>query len=159
MHGTYNLVHIQEGDEWKISFRTRYGHFEYVVMLIGLTNAPTVFQHMMNDVFHEYLDDFVVFYIDDILVFSNNMANHERHICFILEKLQEVGIYAKLEKCGFHQYEVVFLDFFFFKMVFTWTLVRFKPLWFGATLAFVRDVQCFLGLPNFISDLLHTIPR
>jgi hypothetical protein len=68
-------------------FRTRYDHFEYVVMCFGLTNAPIVFQHMMNDVFREYLDDFVVFCIDDILIFSKNMANHERHVCLALEKL------------------------------------------------------------------------
>jgi hypothetical protein len=60
LHGTYNLVHIREGDEWKMVFRTCYDHFEYVVMAFGLTNALAVFQHMMNDVFHEYLDDFVV---------------------------------------------------------------------------------------------------
>ncbi len=57
---------------------------------------------MMNDVFHEYLDDFVVCYIDDILIFSNNMADHERDVCFVLEKLRKIGLYAKLEKCEFH---------------------------------------------------------
>jgi len=46
-----------------------YDHFEYVVMPFGLPNEPIVFQHMMNDVFHEYLDDFVVHYIDDIPIF------------------------------------------------------------------------------------------
>jgi len=56
----------------------------------------------MNDVFHEYLDDFVVCYIDDILIFSNNMADHERDVCFVLEKLRKIGLYAKLEKCEFH---------------------------------------------------------
>jgi len=80
LRGTYNLVCIQEGDEWKMVFKTHYGHFEYVVMPFGLTNALAVFQHMMNDVFCEYLDDFVVRYIDDILIFSKNMANHEHHV-------------------------------------------------------------------------------
>ncbi len=55
LHGTYNLVHIREGDEWKMTFRTHYNHFEYVVMMpFVITNAPNVLQHMMNDVFHEY---------------------------------------------------------------------------------------------------------
>ncbi len=80
LHGAYNLVCIQEGDEWKMVFKTHYGHFEYVVMPFGLTNALVVFQHMMNDVFCEYLDDFVVCYIDDILIFSKNMAAHEHHV-------------------------------------------------------------------------------
>jgi hypothetical protein len=77
LHRAYNLVCIQEGDEWKMVFRTCYDHFEYVVMPFGLTSAPIVFQHMMNDVFHEYLNDFVVYYINDILIFSKNMVDHE----------------------------------------------------------------------------------
>jgi len=86
LHGTYNLVHIKEGDEWKMIVRNHYGHFEYVVMPCGLTNAPIVFQHMINDVFCEYLDDFVVYYIDDIFIFSKNMADHEHHVHLVLEK-------------------------------------------------------------------------
>jgi hypothetical protein len=64
LRGTYNLLRIRPGDEWKIAFRTRYGHFEYMVMPFGLTNAPAVFQHLMNDIFREYMDEFVVVYLD-----------------------------------------------------------------------------------------------
>jgi hypothetical protein len=78
-------VRIQEGDEWKTTFRIHYGHFEYVIMPFGLTSAPVVFQHMMNDVLCEYLDDFVVCYIDDIFIFFKNMVDHECYVCFILE--------------------------------------------------------------------------
>ncbi len=84
-------------------------------MPFGFTNALTIFQHMMNYVFHEYLDDFVVYYINDILIFSKNMANHERHVCLVLEKFQEVGLYAKLEKCGFHQSKVEFLGYIIYR--------------------------------------------
>jgi hypothetical protein len=73
----YNLVHIQKGDKWKMTFKTCYSHFKYVVMPFGLklTNAPIVFQHLRNDVFHEYLDDFVVCYTNDIIIFSKNMGS------------------------------------------------------------------------------------
>ncbi len=63
-------------------------------MPFGLNNAHVVF--------HEYLDDFVIFYINDILIFSKNMANHERHVCFVLEKFRKIGFHAKLESCEFH---------------------------------------------------------
>jgi hypothetical protein len=43
LHGTYNLMRIQEGDEWKMAFRTHSGHLEYVVMSFCLTNAPIFF--------------------------------------------------------------------------------------------------------------------
>jgi len=98
LQGTYNLVRIREGDEWKMAFIIHYGHFEYVVMLFNLTNVLVIFQHLMNDVFHEYLDDFVVCYINDIFIFSKNKEDYEHHVGLVLEKLWEVGFYAKLEK-------------------------------------------------------------
>ncbi len=68
----------------------------------------------MNDVFCDHLDDFVVCYIDDIFIFLENMEDHEHHVCFILEKLWEVGLHAKLEKCEFHQSKVEFLGYIIF---------------------------------------------
>jgi hypothetical protein len=47
----YNLVRTKRDDEWKTTFRTRYGHFEYNVMPFGLTNTPAIFQYLMNDIF------------------------------------------------------------------------------------------------------------
>jgi len=102
LFGAYNLVHIREGDEWRITFCTLYGHFEYVVMPFGFTNAPTIFQHLMNDDFREYLDDFMVYYIDDIFICSKNFEEHEQHVWFVLDKFKEAKLYAKLEKCEFH---------------------------------------------------------
>jgi hypothetical protein len=87
LRGVYNLVRMREGDEWKTTFRTRYGHFEYSVMLFGLTNAPAVFQHMMNYIFREYLDHFVVIYLDGILIYSKNEEEYEHHVRLVLEKL------------------------------------------------------------------------
>jgi len=112
--GAYNLVCIREGNKWNATFKTHYNHFEYVVIPFGLTNAPVVFQHLRKDVFHEYLNDFFVCYINDILIFSKNMEDHKHHVCLVLEKLWEVGLYTKLEKCEFHQSKVKFLDYVIF---------------------------------------------
>ncbi len=65
----------------------------------------------MKDVFREYLDDFVVCYKDDILIFSKNMEDHECHVRLVLEKIQEVELYAKLEKCEFHQSKMELLGY------------------------------------------------
>ncbi len=109
--GEYNLVRIWKGDEWKRTFRTHYGHFEYVLMPFSLITTFVIFQHLMNDVFREYLDDFVVCYINGIFIFSKNMANHKCHVHLILEKLWEVELYAKFEKWEFHQFKVEFLGY------------------------------------------------
>ena len=105
------MVRIKAGAEWKTAFRTRYGHFEYNVMPFGLTNALAIFQHLMNDVFREFLDHFVVVYLDNILVFSKNEKDHKNHVQLVLEKVHSARLYAKLEKCLFHQPQVEFLGY------------------------------------------------
>ena len=66
---------------------------------------------MMNDIFQEYLDYFVVIYLNDIFIYSKNEEEHKYHVRLILEKLRERGLYAKQDKCLFHQSMVEFLDY------------------------------------------------
>jgi hypothetical protein len=111
LRGAYNLVRVREGDEWKTSFRTRYGQFEYLVMPFGLTNAPAVFQRLMNDVFRELLDDFVVIYLDDLLIFSRSHEEHVKHVRKVLQILLNNDLYCKFSKCEFHRDSVAFLGY------------------------------------------------
>ena len=43
LRGAYNVVRVRPRDEWKTTFHNRYGHFKYIAMPIGLTNARAVF--------------------------------------------------------------------------------------------------------------------
>ena len=56
----YHQLRIKEEDVSKSAFRTRYGHYEFLVMSFGVTNAPAAFMELMNRVFHEYLDEFII---------------------------------------------------------------------------------------------------
>ena len=93
----------------KTAFRTRYGHYEFLVMPFRLTNASTTFMNLMNRVFQPYVDQFVAVFIDDILVYSKDAQEHEQHLKIVLQTLREKKLYAKLSKCGFWLKEVSFL--------------------------------------------------
>ena len=78
-------MRVREADVPKIAFRTRYGHYEFLVTPFGLTNAPAVFMALMNKIFAEYLDKFTVVFIDDILVYSKTKEEHEEHLRIALQ--------------------------------------------------------------------------
>ena len=84
----YHQLKISKEDIPKTTFRTRYGHFEFLVMPFGLTNAPAVFMALMNKVFQPFLDKFIIVFIDDILVYSKNKSEHEEHLKTALRTLR-----------------------------------------------------------------------
>ena len=109
LRSRYHQIKIKEMDILKTAFRTRYGHYEFLVMPFRLTNAPATFMDLMNRVFHPYLDQFVIVFIDDILVYSKNVDEHARHLRIVLQTLRDRELYAKFFKCEFWLNEVVFL--------------------------------------------------
>ena len=105
----YHQIRVKSDDIQKTAFRSRYGHYEYVVMPFGVTNAPTMFMDYMNRIFRPFLDKFVVVFIDDILVYSRSHEEHTEHLRTILGILREKQLYAKLSKCEFWMTTVQFL--------------------------------------------------
>jgi hypothetical protein len=80
----YHQVRIKEEDISKTTFRTRYGHYEFVVVPFGLTNAPTVFMCLMNAIIRNYLDKFVVVFLDEIIIYSKSKEEHDHHLRLVL---------------------------------------------------------------------------
>ncbi|KAL0557021.1 hypothetical protein IC582_005539 [Cucumis melo] len=76
----YHQLRIKDSDIPKTTFCSRYGHYEFIIISFGLTNAPVVFIDQMNRMFKDFLDTFVIVFIDDILVYSKIEAEHEEHL-------------------------------------------------------------------------------
>jgi hypothetical protein len=109
-HSGYHQIKVAEQDAWKISFKTKHGLFEWLVMSFGLSNAMANFMCVMNDVFKPFLDDFVIVYLDDILIFSKTWDEHVRHVKQVLDTFQRENLYVKLSKCEFGKTALVYLS-------------------------------------------------
>jgi hypothetical protein len=105
----YHQVSIKDEDINKTTFRTRYVHYELIVVSSGLSNAPAGFMCLMNGVFKDYIDNFVIVSLDDILVYSKLEEEHEHHLRMVLQVLREHPLYAKLSKCSFSQEHIHYL--------------------------------------------------
>ncbi len=111
LRSAYNLVRIWEGDKWKTVLTTPACHYEYQIMLDGLSNSSSIIQGFMNEVFREFLHRFVIVYMDDILIYSRNLAKHRHYVMQVLEQLWKHQLYLKLKKCELNRPMVQFLGY------------------------------------------------
>ncbi len=149
LRSAYNLIRIREGDEWKTAFSTTTGHYEYLVMPFGLANSPSVFQSFINDVFRDMLNRWVVVYIDDILIYSTTLEEHIKQVRAVLRRLIDHQLYAKAEKCEFHQESVSFLGYVISSGGVAMDDKKIHSVVNWLQPSTLKELQRFLGFANF----------
>eukprot|EP00253_Pinus_taeda_P012189 PITA_12189 len=145
----YNQIRIKDEDIAKTTFRTRYGHYEFVVLPFGLTNAPATFMCLMNGIFHPYLDQFVLIFIDDILIYSRTIEEHHEHLRIVLQNLREHQLYAKFSKCDFFKAEIQYLGHVITKDGIAVDPEKIKAIMEWPVPKDVADVRSFMGLAGY----------
>ncbi|KAA0047044.1 hypothetical protein IC582_026000 [Cucumis melo] len=155
----YHQLRIKDGDVPKTAFRSRYGHYEFIVMSFGLTNAPAVFMDLMNRVFREFLDTFVIVFIDDILIYSKTEAEHEEHLRMVLQTLRDNKLYAKFSKCEFWLKQVSFLGHVVSKAGVSVDPAKIETVTGWTRPSTVSEVRSFLGLAGYYRRFVENFSR
>ncbi|KAL0558742.1 hypothetical protein IC582_003324 [Cucumis melo] len=155
----YHQLRIKDGDVPKTAFRSRYGHYEFIVMSFGLTNAPAVFMDLMNRVFREFLDTFVIVFIDDILIYSKTEAEHEEHLRIVLQTLRDNKLYAKFSKCEFWLKQVSFLGHVVSKAGVSVDPAKIEAVTGWTRPSTVSEVRSFLGLAGYYQRFVENFSR
>ena len=103
----------------------------------------------MNDIFSDLLDVHVIIYLDDILIYSDNPADHRKHVCEVLRRLHANGLYAHPDKCHFSSDTIEYLGFILTKDGLKMDPSKVQTIQDWPEPWKVKDIQSFLGFANF----------
>jgi hypothetical protein len=138
---------------------TRYGHYDFLVVPFGLTNAPTTFMCLMNNVLNKFLHIFVLVFIDDILIYSKKREEHEEHIRLVLQVLREHQLYAKLRKCDFFQNQVHYLGHVISEEGVAVDPDKIRSIMEWPTQKDVSNIRSFMGLAGYYRRFIKGFPK
>jgi hypothetical protein len=146
----FNNVRINPGDKWKAAFQTNCRLFEPLVMFFGLTNSPTTFQMMMNDIFHNLVSEgSVVVYLDDILIFTPTLKEHQEVVHQVMEIIQQHQLFLHPEKCEFEQTRIEYLGLIISENRVEMDPVKVIGVQEWPTPKTRMELQSFIGFTNF----------
>ncbi|KAL4011448.1 hypothetical protein IC575_028507 [Cucumis melo] len=137
----YHQLRIKDEDVPKTAFRSRYGHYEFIVMSL------------------EFLDTFVIVFIDDILIYSKTEAEHEEHLRMVLQTLRDNKLYAKFSKCEFWLKQVSFLGHVVSKAGVSVDPAKIEAVTGWTRPSTVSEVRSFLGLAGYYRRFVENFSR
>lgn len=145
----YHQIRVAPADVEKTAFNTCYGHYKWLVMLFGMTNAPATFQTLMNEVFGDLLDRGVLVYLDDILIYANSCQQHLKLLKEVLMRLRKFKLYAQVAKCTFLQPTTEYLGHLILEEGIQMDPEKVRVVVEWPTPRGIRDVQSFIGLASY----------
>lgn len=145
----YHYACVHPNDDEKIAFRIHDRHYELLVMPFGITNAPTIFQGLMNDIFRPYLSKFVLIFFNDILVYSSSKEVHLTHLLLTLEILRRHKLSAKKSNCCFGKSRIEYLGHLIFEQGVEADSCKIVVMLTWPLLETLKALKWFLGLTSY----------
>lgn len=150
----YHQVRLKEGEEYKTTFLTHSGHFEFTMMSFGLTGAPNTFQRAMDLTLAPLLRKCVIVLFDDILVFSPTYEQHLVDLKQVFELLQAEHWHIKLSKCHFVQQHLTYLGHIISAEGIATDPAKVEAIITWSVPANVRELGSYLGLASFYQKFI-----
>ena len=145
----YYNVRIKKGDEWKITFPSKYGTYEYLVMPLRLWNAKVTFQRWINQTLQLFIDRFCIVYSDDVLMYLDNLEQHKWDVQNIINSIYHAGMSLKPSKCEFQKTETEYLGFIVSQQGIKVDKVKTKGIRTLAQSTRKKEIQSFSRFSNF----------
>jgi hypothetical protein len=136
---------------------TPLGLYEWLVMLQGLRNAPSVQQRRVTAALRHFIGDFCHVYLDDIIIWSKDPDEHEKHVRLVFEALKKASLYCNPKKTKLFQYKVDFLGHHISQRGVEADTRKVEQIVHWPTPKSATNVRAFLGLVRYISGFLHNL--
>jgi hypothetical protein len=139
----------------KTVFVTNSGHYEWLVLPMGLKNAPSLFQRIIQKTLAELLWNGVINYLDDFIVYTETFEQHIELLKKVFEKLRTANIKLKLSKCNFAKSEVEYLGH-----IISENTIKPSPNKIRVVKEFpqpknLKKIQRFLGLTGYYRKMIQ----
>jgi hypothetical protein len=151
----YHRIRMREGYEWKTTFKTNEGLYEWLVMSFGLTNTPSTFMRLMNEVLKDFIGKFVIVYMDDILVFSRIEEEHLRHLTLVMRRLQQEKLLTNLKKSYFMKTKFIYFGFLISSNELKMDPEKVRAIRDWSSPRSIFEVRSFHGLASFYRKFIR----
>ena len=159
MIATYNKFRIRKNDEWKTTFRTRYEHFEYIVLFFDFINVFATFQNFVNKILTKRFDLCVIIYFDDIVIYFMNKKQHIENVKWIFQRLKKHKLFINNDKCKWFIDNIEFLNFVVFSKNVQMQKNKIDAIQNWSISKNVFDILNFLKLCNFYKRFIKNFNK